>query len=380
MTSPMMGGMAGDPYESFQDVEELNSFTLIGCTDERGDAWHRRDDLMGNGNNHFSGLIPRQTVIDRLFGWTPERREVAYLIPVEGATAATVLAAGTQGRTDIVVMGGEVFRVSRTEQSRIGVLRSDNDYDLGVFSSRAMHPPYTETLMREAEKLTGTTLGISSAGCLQKGARAWVEFSVKETMIDPKSGFGYRPNLVHADSMDGSVAYTKALTINATVCMNTLRTNLLEAREAGTIVRRKHTSGILDPRKYEGERAALGLLEQVNEQFVADLHKLIETPVNERQRIELLDVIVPLGDDLSERSYKLAEAKRDSIMAMGRSPMVEPWIGTAFGELQRYSTWQHWSAPHKGTGQWERNAWRDVMGKSAEADALVIAGLEKVLA
>lgn len=368
MTSPFMGGMAGDPYESKQDVEELNSFTLIGCTEERGDAWHRRDDLMHNGNNHFPGLIPLPVVTERLLNWQPRRAKVAYLIACGPAEA------------DIIGKDGNTYRVVETQQDRIGVLRDDNDYDLGVFSSTALHPPYQETLIAQAEKLTGDVLGISSAGVLQKGARAWVEFSMKETHMDPKSGFGFRPNLVHADSMDGSIAYTKALTVNATVCMNTLRRNLLEAKGEGMLVRRKHTSGILDPRKDQDERSALGILEQVDQEFLADLHRAIEMPVTEKQRIAVLDIIVPLTEDMTERSKTLATNKRDSIMAMGASPMVEPWIGTAFGEIQRYSTWQHWNAPAKNTGQWERNAWRDLMGKSAEADAKVVAALEMVLA
>jgi phage/plasmid-like protein (TIGR03299 family) len=368
MTSPFMGGMAGDPYESNQDVEELNSFTLVGCTDERGDAWHRRDDLMHNGNNHFPGLIPLSVVNERLLNWRPRRAKVAYLVQCDVEDAV------------LIGKDGLPYRVVETQQDRIGVLRDDNDYDLGVFGSGALHPPYQQTLIAQAEKLTGTTLGISSAGVLQQGARAWVEFSVKETMVDPKSGFGYRPNLVHADSMDGSIAYTKAMTVHATVCLNTLRRNLLESKEAGALVRRKHTSGILDPRKDADERTALGILEQVDTEFLADLHKLLAIEVPRAKQIELLDIIVPVHGDMTERSLTLANNKRDSIIAMEKDSMVEPWIGTAFGEVQRYSTWNHWKAPAKGTGRWERNAWRDIMGKTADADLAVVKALESVLA
>lgn len=388
MTAPF------DPYESKQDVAELNSFTLIGCTDERGDAWHRRDDLMTNGQNHFPGLIPLEVVSQRLFNWLPQRADVAYLVPFslpadvltaeDGTYVQFIEEDGGARMVDytlpehVIRIGGELVRVVKTQQGRIGVLRDDNDYDLGVFSSKAMHPPYNVTLIERAERLVGTELGISSAGCLQKGARAWVEFSMKETFFDDKTGYGYRPNLVCADSMDGSISLTNALTVNATVCMNTLRRNLLEAGSAGAITRRKHTSGITGG--LEEERQVLGIIEQVNEEFLADLHKLYETPVSEKQRVQILDIIVPLTDDMTERSRTLASNKRDSIMAMGSSPMVEPWVGTALGELQRYSTWQHWQAPTKMTGQWERNMWRDIMGKSAESDATVVKAIETVLA
>jgi phage/plasmid-like protein (TIGR03299 family) len=366
MTGPIMGGMAWDASESKQDVEELNSFTLVGCTAQRGDAWHRRDDLMRNGQNHFEGLIPLETVSERLFNWVPRRAKVAYLVEVEDYGKGVI-----RGSDD------KWYRVVETQQDRIGVLRDDNDYDLGVFKSGAVHPPYNVTLIERAERLVGTTLGISAAGCLQKGARAWVEFSMEETMFDPKSGFGYRPNLVCADSMDGSISLTNALTVNATVCLNTLRRNLLEASNAGAITRRKHTSGITAG--LEEERQVLGILEQVDQEFLSDLHRLLEIPVTPKQQIELLDVIVPFSEELKGRARTMAQNKRDSIMAMGSSPMVEPWIGTAFGEVQRYSTWNHWEATAYRTTQWERNTWRDIMGKSAEADAQVVKALESVL-
>lgn len=367
MTGPIMGGMAYDVAESKQDVEELNSFTLIGCTDERGDAWHRRDDLMHNGQNHFPGLIPLDIVTGRLFDWQPQRATVAYLIPCGDDDSRGVFYDGTTWN-----------RVVKTQQDRIGVLRNDNDYDLGVFKSGAVHPPYQETLIARAEQLVGTTLGISTAGCLQKGSRAWVEFSMQETFFDTKSGFGYRPNLVVADSMDGSIALTNALTVEATVCNNTLRRNLLEASGKGATTKRKHTRGIMGG--LDGEREVLGILEQVDQEFLTDLHRLLDMPVTPKQQIEVLDIIAPVSDDMTDRSKTLAMNKRDSIMSMGGNPMVAPWIGTAFGEVQRYNTWQHWEAPSKGTGQWERNTWRRIMGKSAEADLAVVKALESVLA
>lgn len=367
MTAPFMGGMAGDPYESKQDMGELNLMTLIGCTDERGDAWHRVEGLQGSEDNHYPGFIPEADVLRRLFGWQPRRAKVAYLVPV-----------AEYGRGVIRGADEQWYRVVETQEDRIGVLRDDNDYDLGVFKSGAQHPPYSVTLLREAERLTGTTLGISTAGCLQKGGVAWMEFSLPTACHDGKSGLSYRPNLLRADSMNGTISLTTAATIEATVCMNTLTRNLLEARQAGTIVRRKHTSGVVS-RKMDDERAALGLLEVVDSEFLADLHTLIERPVSEKKRIELLDIMVPMAEDITDRSRVMAQNKRDRIMALSSSPMVEPWVGTAFGEFQRYNTADHWLSTAKGTTQFERNQWRIISGKRAEADRNIVSALERVL-
>lgn len=371
MTSPM-GGIPGDPYESNQDLGELNTSTLIGCTEQRGDAWHRRDDLQGDESNHYPGFIPEADVKRRLFGWSPRRTDVAYLVPHDGGI-------DYPPTEPTCVIDGKLFRVVKSQEGRVGVLRDDNDYDMGVFKSGAKHPPYSVTLLREAQRLTGTELGISTAGVLQKGGVGFMEFSLPAASRDAKSGLEYRPNLLRADSMNGTISLTTALTIEATVCMNTLTRNLLEASTAGTIVRRKHTSGVVS-RSLDSERAALGILEQVDSEFVADLHRLIETPVNDRQRGRLFDIIVPIEDFMSKRSKVLAENKRDRLMALSSSPMVAPWVGTAFGEFQRFNTDDHWNAPAKGTGQWERNSWRVISGKREAADRKVIRALETALA
>lgn len=395
MTAPF-AGRPGDPYESKQDVAELNTCTLIGCTDERGDAWHRRDDLMGDESNHYPGLIPLEDLPRRLFTWYPQRAEVAYLVPFrlpedvrvddDGSFYRFVDGEGNFGSTvdytlpnNVILTGTGYQRVVRTQSGRVGVLRDDNDYDLGVFGSGAQHPPYQVTLIEKAERLVGTQLGVSSAGVLAKGARAWVEFSLPQTCHDGLSGFDYRPNLVMADSMDGSISLTSALTVEATVCMNTLRWNLLEASTAGTLFRRKHTANIVSG-KLDEERQVLGILEQVDRTFAADLRKLTETVVTARQKIRLMDIIVPLTEDMTPRSKQLAEIKRDRLMAWDSSPMVHPWLGTGLGELQRYNTDQHWGITPKGTGRWERNKWRDIMGKSADSDRLVLAAMEEALA
>jgi len=356
--------------EREQDLPELNTGTLIGCVEQRGSAWHRRDDLGTGESNHYPGLIPVEHVSRRLFHWHPQEAGVAYLVP-------STLEVGDDATTPVVWLNGQRFRVVPSQQKRIGVLRGDNDYDMGVFMSGAKHPPYQVTLIEGAERLVGTQLGISSAGCLMKGSRAWIEYSMPETLHDDKSGLDYRPNLLKADSMDGSISHTTALTINATVCMNTLTWNLLEASKAGRLVRRKHTTNFGNW-NVQDERAALGILEQVDAEFVSELHALIEREVTPAQRIEVMDIIVPLPEK-EGRGLTMAENKRDALMALSTDPAVEPWLGTAFGEFQRYNTYDHWGVTPKGTGRWERNAWRDLSGKRAEFDRQIVSAMEMVL-
>lgn len=354
-----------------ETMSDLQRNTLIGMVSERGPAWHKRDDLLRNADgtlaedNHYDGFIPVEDVRRRLFGWMPQTLVVAYLKPCDVNEA------------DVIRKDGVPCKVIETQADRVGVLRDDNDYDMGIFKSGVQHPPYTVTLIREAERLTGSTLGISSAGLLAKGGRAWVEFSLPETLHDPKSGFSYRPNLLKADSMDGTLSMTTARTINATVCDNTMTWNLLEAGKAGLLFKRKHTSGFGD---LQDERDALGILEQTNDEFVSELHALIEREVTEKQVIQVLDIIMPVPSD-EGRGRTFAQNKRDQWMNVYTSdPMASPWKGTAFGVVQTHNTYDHWFTPVRGTGRSERNMWRAINGKRMETDREIVSALERVLA
>lgn len=349
-----------------ESLRDLNRNTLIGCVAERGPAWHRRDNLQGDEDNAYQGFIPLADVTRRIFNWAPMTVPVAYLVP---------LGSGECANLQTVLINGEQFRVVPSQQGRVGVLRDDNDYDMGVFMRGVIHPPYQVSLIERVEALTGTQLGISTAGLLAKGARAWVEMSMPHTCHDDRSGFDYRPNFVAATSMDGSLAHQDALTITATVCDNTLKYNLLEAAGAGRVFKRKHTR--LSMGHLQEERDVLGILEQVDETFTRELHTLMEIELNRQQRIEVMDILVPLPEE-EGRAYTLAENKRSQLMAMDNDPFVSPWLGNGLGELQRYNSFDHHYSNIKNTGRSERNTWRALNGKQAEADTAVAKAIEMV--
>lgn len=352
-------------------MRDLQFNTLIGMTKERGNAWHRRDDLRRNEDgsmaedNHYEGFIPVADVLRRLFNWWPESLPVGYLKPCNPDEA------------DYITAEGIAVKIIESQSGRRGLLRDDNGFDLGVFKT-AEHHPYQVGLIASAERLTGDTLGVSSAGLLSKGGKAWVEFSLPETFHDSKSGFSYRPNLVKADSMDGSMAATTARTINATVCDNTLTWNMLEAKSAGQLFKRRHTKNFGD---LQDERDALGILEQTNDEFVSELHALIDRKVTPMQVVKVLDVIMPLPES-DGRGKTQMENKRDQWMSLYTDDeMCAPWKGTAFGVVQTDNTYRHWHAQMVAgrRSRSERNTYRALKGKTATADAAIVRALESVL-
>ena len=54
---------------SRETAQWLNTYTLVGFTDQRGHAWHYRMDLQGVETNHYSAAIPVDDVLRRLFNW-----------------------------------------------------------------------------------------------------------------------------------------------------------------------------------------------------------------------------------------------------------------------------------------------------------------------
>lgn len=333
--------------------------TLVGLMEQRGFAYAPK-------TNQYKGFIPRADVLERLFTFNPLRAGVAYLVPCAVDEA------------DFIDRSGNACKVVESQQRRVGVLRDDTNYDFGVFGRGAVHPPYQVTLMQQVEMLTGSILGISGAGLLAQGARAYIEFAMPETLHDDKSGLAYRPNLLVADSMDGSISLTKCLTIQAMICANKLSPNLLEAKKAGRLVRSKHTKNIASMMRLANERDALGLLEVANDQFVQDLHKLLSCDMSHKQRIEVMDIIAPIPERAG-RGRQIIENKRDQLMSLSSDPMVEPFLGTAFGEVQRYSTWQHHVAERRTQGRWETNFWRAINGMTQSADRATVVAIETVL-
>jgi len=100
--------------------------------------------------------------------------------------------------------------------------------------------------------------------------------------------------------------------------------------------------------------------------------------LNKAQRIEVMDILVPLPDE-EGRAYTIADNRRSALAALDKDPMVEPWVGTAWGEVQRYNTEQHWLAPIKSESRSERNTWRSLNGKTREADRQVVQAIEAVV-
>src|SRR4051794_10509723 len=98
----------------------LNTNTLIGFTEKRGNAWHYRAVLQGAESNHYPGAIPVADVRRRLLNWQAVPRRVAIEFPATFETMTHLNDAGEPVRWAV-------------QQNRQAISPSNRDVVMGLF-------------------------------------------------------------------------------------------------------------------------------------------------------------------------------------------------------------------------------------------------------
>lgn len=324
----------------------LNTYTLVGFTDERGNAWHYRLDLQGVESNHYSGAVPVEDVLRRLFNFTVDESPL------------------------FIRVGGQYVQID----GRKAMVRSDNHSVLGVFKAGYQGHQYQEWLLENVATILDDELGIGSAGLLRNGGQAWVSVEVPDNIITPE-GVEFRPNLLACTSFDGSLATTYKRVVTRVVCDNTAE----QARsEDGQEFKLKHTkwSGF----RINDARQALQIVHTMADDFAAEVAKLTAWKVSDEQFLKHLQHMIPINDEMAKVGITKAENKRGEIINLyNHDDRVAPWRGTAFGVAQAYNTWdQHFKTVKKGVPRVIRNMENLVTGKQANDDASVLMVLADV--
>ena len=336
----------------------LNTLVLVGFTKARGEAWHYQAELQGDEPNHYpDGPVPIEDVRRRLFAWEALSRDL--YVDLGGGPLQYERVADRQA----IVAGpgapvpGEVF---------------------GVFKSGYAIHPYGTWLVENVETILDDTLQIGSAGLLRKGAQAWVSVEVPDNMRTPE-GVAFRPQLIAATSLDGSLATTYKRSATIVVCDNTLAAGLSGAGERYRLKHTRYSTG-----KVAEAREALGIVYEIADDVSREIDTLLRVTVEPKQWTEVLDIMVPLTDSrglpIAGRSLTMAENRRNDLINLYlHDNRVEPWSGTAFGVLQAYNTYQHHLGTVRGASRAQRNRSNAIGNEVAENDNAVIAALERVL-
>ena len=330
---------------SRETAQWLNTQTLIGFTDRRGHAWHYRAEEQGAESNHYPGAVPVEDLHRRLFPWEA----------VAGTITATALTPDG------------VLQVK--DPDRKAIMRSDTGAVLGVFKQGYEIHQYREWLVDQVANLLDDTLQVGSAGLLRGGAQAWVQIEVPDSITTPE-GVEFRPHLLAATSLDGSLATTYGRSITNTVCAA-----LGEMGAQKVKVRHSRYSRL----KLASAREALQMVWDTADAFSAQVAQLCDVTVTDAQWAAFLDSLAPLPTE-EGRGRTLALNKRDALTGMyDHDNRVSPWRGTAYGVVQAVNTYTHHAGNIQGD-RGERNASRAITGGVDKLDTETLATLQAVLA
>lgn len=355
---------------SRETIQWLNTMTLIGNTDQRGNAWHYRASDQGGESNHYPGFIPVGDVVRRLFDWEAVSRRVAVEVPADIETMTHMSNEGYPMRWIV-------------QEDRQAIASSDDHTVMGLFKDGYQLHQYRQWLLTNVESILGEGLGVSSAGLLRGRANAWVEVSVPDTITTPE-GVAFRPNLLACTSFDGSLASTYKMTSQLTVCDNTRDVALASS---GARLKVKHSRNSMG--RVPEVREALALVHTVADAFAAEVKAECETAVSNIQFREVLAAVFPIDDPTAKRAVTIAQDKRGEISRLyNYDPRVAPWKGTAFGVVQAFNTWSHHeqgglpqgSKSSQLAARADRNSRRAITGETGKADTKILDALRLVLA
>lgn len=347
---------------SRETSEWLNRNVLIGMTGKRGNAWHYRAADQGSESNHYAGAIPVEDVKRRLFGWQaielPITVQVPQDVPADFETMTHISDDGMPVRQEIV---GKVI------PNRKAIVTSDTHDVLGIFADGYQPHQYDAWLLDTVSTILDDELSISSAGLLRNRGVAWVEVSIPDT-VKAAGGVEFRPNLLATTSFDGSIATTYKRTITDVVCDNTRSMALAEKSDTYRV---KHTK--YSGHKIDAARDALGIVYAAADEFSAEVSRLLNWKISDVQFRKVIEQMVPLSNDMGKAAQTRAQNKRGELWQLGRfDDRCAPWIGTAYGVVQTFNTYEHHVKGTKGQSKAERNMLGAITGAFEQSDAEVM--------
>lgn len=352
---------------SANSLDWLRNNVLAGFAEKRGAAWHANNGTNTVDDNgeltHYSGAIPIDDILRRLFNFQILEAPIEY-------TA--------------VIKGKETHLESTTDKV---IYRDDNGDLLGKFKNSFEIHPYNEWLIEKTANVLDTSKGelsAANAGLLSGGAVGFVQYEIPDSIRISGVDVEFRPSLLCATSVNGTLSTTDAMVYTNVVCDNTMTMALSEKFAKAHRIKTKHSK--FSGQKIAAHRNALGIYFDGAEEFMAQVKALCETKVSGLQFRTFINAVAPLvkapsDEALTGRSLTLAEKKQEELLTLWVSdPRVAPWQGTAWGVLQMQNTWQHHlKGVNEGTVRQERNMFDAVSGKTQKSDAATLELLNTIL-
>lgn len=345
---------------SRETSEWLNRNVLVGHTDQRGNAWHYKESDQGDEPNHYTGAIPLEDVLRRLFYWTANSAPVFMRVPA------------TLDDADGIDDDGKPFKMIQLAD-RQAIYHGETLECFNIFKDSYRSHQFTE-LTNIAQNLIDDDINIGSAGLLKNGAIGWVSIEKPES-VEILDGFSVRSNILLTTSHNGTLATTIKPVNTFVVCDNT---HVAALSEDGSQFKARHSK--YSNLKITNVREALGFVHMMDDEIEREIKRLSEWKVNDDKFKKVVEKLVPIPDvnETSQTVVTKATTKRNAIIGLYKEdPRVAPWNGTALGVLQAFNTYNHHNGADKAK-QTERNMMNVLNGKTEKADSQVLKVLASV--
>lgn len=344
---------------SKESIEWRNRNTLIGFTEQRGNAWHLDENLqddLGLENNHYPGAIPVDDVLRRLLHWQA----------VSGTVETTFYDEAKDEERTII------------DPTRQSIIRPDINTIFGVFKDGYQIHQHDEWLLEGAASIMDQSVsdvGIANAVLLKGGAVAAIQYELPET-IKIVTDIAIRPSLLACGSMDGSLRTGFRSVVNNVVCDNTMTAAIMAAM---AVILFKHSK--YSPLKITDAQEALHMLFDIGRIHKEEVTKLLSVKVTGKDFTNFLHHEAPIvpNDDgnhpltlkpWTRKAEQMGEAKQAALLNLWlNDERVSPWMGNAYGIWQMNNTYNHhFVATNQGTVRAERNMLNAASGEFGKDD------------
>lgn len=234
----------------------------------------------------------------------------------------------------------------------------------GMFKADAADFSYEQWLIDQvADKIDDSTVYVSSAGVLQRGAVAWIQLTMPG--VEDVQGFRYHPYLLGFTSANARFLSSWTQTSVFAECDNTVQI----ARDKGDKVVAVKRTKTGNRKVSDGSvRDALDALFMIRDTTGEWIMRMMNTPLAPRQWDTVVDTLWPAPNAATtKRGTTDRNNLRDKINAMYTSdPRVAAWTGTALGAWQTVNTFGLWETSTKGAQRQELHLVKAFTGKHEE--------------
>ena len=231
-------------------------------------------------------------------------------------------------------------------------VRSSDMKILGIVGNR-----YTIVQNKDAYAFTDSLIGegveYDTCGVLHEGKRIWLLAKMPERYI---VGDKFEPYLCFTNTHDGTGAVRACMTPIRVVCQNTLSLALSGAKRTWSTPHRGDVMARLDE-----ARETLRLADEYMNVLAMEADRLATEKLSKDDAVKVLDKMLPLDENATERKKKTVQDTKDGIMVCMLHPDLANFLYTKWGFLNAVSDYVGHAAPVRNNARYAENRFENII-------------------